>query len=164
MPEVRRALEEQLLHVIVRCLADGASIETTLGGHRHEAIVARFEEFLAANPNRPLYLTEICAAIGVGERTLRASCEEHIGMGPIRFLTLRRMHLAHRALLRADPSKSTVTRVITDHGFWQFGRFSVTYRALFGESPSKTLLRHAEQIAIHHNRPSSLALTEPGKA
>jgi AraC-like DNA-binding protein len=85
-------------------------------------------------------------------------------MGPIRFLTLRRMHLAHRALLRADPSKSTVTRVITDHGFWQFGRFSVTYRALFGESPSKTLLRHAEQIAIHHNRPSSLALTEPGKA
>jgi AraC-like DNA-binding protein len=56
-----------------------------------------------------------------------------MGMGPIRFLALRRMHLAHRALLRADPSKSTVTCIITDHGFCQLGRFSVTYRALFGE-------------------------------
>jgi AraC-like DNA-binding protein len=60
-------------------------------------------------------------------------------MGPIRFLTLRRMHLVHRALLRADSSKSTVTQIVTDHGFWELGRFSVAYRALFGESPSETL-------------------------
>jgi transcriptional regulator GlxA family with amidase domain len=117
------------------------------------SIIARFEEFLEANPDRPLYLTEICAAVGVAERTLRASCEEHLGMGPIRFLTLRRMHLAHRALLRADPSKSTVTPIVTDHGFWELGRFSVSYRALFGESPSETLQRPAEQLKLHPSPP-----------
>jgi AraC-like DNA-binding protein len=160
LPEVRRALEEQLIHVMVRCLADGASIETTAGGRRHDAIVARFEEFLAANPGQPLYLTEICATIGVAERTLRASCEEHLGMGPIRFLTLRRMHLVHHALLRADPSKSTVTRIVTDHGFWELGRFSAAYRTLFGEPPSETLRRPAARTAINLNRPSSLAAAE----
>jgi len=66
---------------------------------------------------------------------------EHLGMGPIRFLILRRMHLVRRALLRADPSASSVTRIVTDHGFWELGRFSVAYRALFGESPSETLRR-----------------------
>jgi len=142
-PEVRRALEGQLIHVMVRCLAEGVGVETTTGGRRHDAIVARFEEFLAENPDRPLYLTEICAAIGVAERTLRASCEEHLGMGPVRYLTLRRMHLTRRALLRADSSRSTVTRIVTDHGFWELGRFSVAYRALFGESPSQTLRRSA---------------------
>ncbi|KRQ14661.1 AraC family transcriptional regulator [Bradyrhizobium manausense] len=155
LPDVRRALEEQLIHIMVRCLADGASIEATAGGRRHDAIVTRFEEFLAANPDRPLYLTEICAAIGVAERTLRASCEEHLGMGPIRYLTLRRMHLVRHALLSADPSNSTVTRIVTNHGFWELGRFSVAYRTLFGETPSETL-RRAEPAAIDLNRPSSL--------
>jgi AraC-like DNA-binding protein len=146
LPEVIRALENELVHVMVRCLADGAGVEPTTGGRRHDAIVARFEDFLAANPDRPLYLTEICAAIGVAERTLRASCEEHLGMGPIRFLTLRRMHLVHRALLRADPSESTVTRIVTDHGFWELGRFSVAYRTLFEEPPSATLRRSGESV------------------
>jgi AraC-like DNA-binding protein len=154
--EVGRALEEQLTHLMVRCLAEGASVDTRMIGRQHDAIIARFEEFLAANPDRPLYLTAICAAIGVPERTLRAACEDHLGMGPIRFLTLRRMHLARRALVSADPLKSTVTRVVTDHGFWELGRFSVAYRNLFGESPSETLRRPAEQLPTNFNRPSSL--------
>ena len=148
----------------MRCLAEGAAAEPTSGGRRHNTIIVRFEEFLEANLNRPLYLAEICTSIGVAERTLRASCEQHLGMGPIRFLTLRRMHLAHHALVRADPLKSTVTRIVADHGFWELGRFSVTYRALFGESPSETLRRPAERNATHLNRPSSLAVTEPGYA
>ena len=85
-------------------------------------------------------------------------------MGPIRFLNLRRMHLAHRALLRTEPENSTVTRIATDYGFWELGRFSVTYRALFGEPPLESLRRPAEQISSHHNRPSSLVVTEPRHA
>lgn len=155
LPEVCRALEQQLIHVMVRCLAERAAIKPT-GGRRHDAVVVRFEGFLEANPDRPLYLTEICANIGVAERTLRASCEEHLGMGPIRYLTLRRMHLVRRALLRADASAASITRVVTDHGFWELGRFSVAYRALFRESPSETLRRPAENVPKFLSRPSSL--------
>jgi len=49
-------------------------------GRRHYAIVARLEEFLEANLDRPLYLAEICPAIGVAERTLRIACEERLGI------------------------------------------------------------------------------------
>ena len=119
-------------------------------------IIVRFEEFLEMHPDRPLYLTEICAAIGVAERTLRAVCEEHLGMGPIRFLSLRRLHLVHRALRQADGSMTTVTRVATDHGFWELGRFSVAYRVMFGESPSETLRRPSDDRPLHLKRPSSL--------
>ena len=123
LPEVARALEQELILVMIRCLTEGCSLGMTSGGRRHDMIIARFEEFLDTHPGRPLYLTEICAAIGVAERTLRVACEEHLGMGPIRFLSLRRMHLVRRALRRGDPSTTTVTRVATDHGFWEFGRF-----------------------------------------
>jgi AraC-like DNA-binding protein len=64
-------------------------------------------------------------------------------MGPIRYLTLRRMHLVRRALLRAD-SSTTITRIATDHGFWELGRFSVAYRTLFGETPSESLRRPSD--------------------
>ena len=159
VPEVGRALEQQMIHVMMRCLAESDALRTSTGNRRHTATMIRFEEFLEANPDRPLYLTEVCRALGVAERTLRASCEEHLGMGPIRYLTLRRMHLVRRALLHADRFATTVTNIATDHGFWELGRFSVAYRALFGETPSETLRRPAEQTAIILNRPSSPAAT-----
>lgn len=62
-------------------------------------------------------------------------------MGLISYLRLRRMHLVRRALLRAAPGSSTVTRIAADYGFWELGRFSIEYRARFGESPSATLRR-----------------------
>jgi AraC-like DNA-binding protein len=77
-------------------------------------------------------------------------------MGPIRYLSLRRMHLVRRALLRADSSTTTVTRLATDHGFWELGRFAVAYRALFGESPSVSFHRPPNDRPILLNRPSSL--------
>lgn len=156
VPELVRAIEQQLIHLMIRCFADGVSGDFTAGARRHDAILGRFEDFLAANPDRPLYLTDICAGIGVAERTLRAACEEHLGMGPIRYLTLRRMHLVRRALLAADASETNVTRVVTDHGFWELGRFSGAYRTLFGESPSETLRRPPAEKSASLNRPSSL--------
>jgi AraC-like DNA-binding protein len=139
--EVARALEHQLIHLMVRCLTEGTASNLTHGFRRHDRIVARFEEFLEANPDQSLYMIEICRAIGVTERTLRVACEGHLGMGPIRYLTLRRMHLARRALLRETPLTATVTRLATDYGFWELGRFAVHYKALFGESPSVSLQR-----------------------
>ena len=109
----------------------------------------RLEDLLSASPDRALYLCEICAIIGVSERTLRVCCHEHWGIGPIRYLWLRRMHLARQALAHADPAKTTVTAVAADFGFWELGRFAVAYRKLFGESPSATLRRPC------HNRPRS---------
>jgi AraC-like DNA-binding protein len=148
IPEVVRNLEQQLAHMMVRCLAEGDPLRMNGGAFNRDRIVARFEEFLQVHPDRPLYLTEICAAIGASERTLRAACEDHFGMGPIRYLSLRRMHLAHRALLLADHRSTNVTRIATDHGFWELGRFAVAYRAMFGESPSATLHRPPDDKSI----------------
>jgi AraC-like DNA-binding protein len=156
LPEVVRAFEQNSIYLMVRCLTEGAISRMSSGAQRREAIVKRFEEFLEANPNTQLYLTEICAAVGAAERTIRAACEDHLGMGPIRYLALRRMHLIRRALLRADSSTATVTGIAMDHGFWELGRFAVAYRGYFGEPPSATLRRAPEWRDSRSNRPSSL--------
>jgi AraC-like DNA-binding protein len=154
--ETAANLEQQLIHLMIRCLTEGGARKFTAGRRRRDGVIARFEEFLEANPSRALYLTEICSAIGVAERSLRVACEEHLGMGPIRYLTLRRMHLVRRALLRADPSQTSVTRIAMDHGFWELGHFSVFYRKMFGEVPSESLRRLSSEYRILPNRPTSL--------
>ena len=68
-------------------------------------------------------------------------------MGPIRYLTLRRMHLVRRALQQSHPITATVTQIVNDHGFCELGRFSVAYRMLFGESPSETLRQSTWQLS-----------------
>jgi AraC-like DNA-binding protein len=158
-PETVRSLEQSLIRTMVQCLSDGSPVKTSTSATRHSVIVAKLEDFLKANHDRPLYLAEICAATGVSERILEVACKEQIGIGPFRYLWLRRMHLARRALLRADPATTTVTIVATDYGFWELGRFSVQYAALFGESPSATLRRPTGEPRSVQNRPCDLPIT-----
>jgi AraC-like DNA-binding protein len=146
-PEVARALEQALLHAMVSCMAGGEVAETVSVHHRHAAVMRRLEELLEVSCDRALYVAELCAAAGVSQRTLLACCQEHLGMGPKRYLLLRRMHLARRALLMADAATVTVTEIVTNFGFWELGRFSVTYRSLFGESPSASLRRTPGDLA-----------------
>ena len=158
--EVARAIEQGLVHAMITCLSEGeAAAPRTV--HRHHAMVMRrLEEKFLANSDQTLYLAELCAATGVSARTLLACCHEHLGMGPIRYLRLRRMHLARRALRMADPSTATVTEIATDYGFWELGRFSVAYRELFGETPSASLRGQPRDLRSRKNASSPWQFAE----
>lgn len=147
-PAVAHALEQKLVHAMVACLSADAPAERRSCGRQHSRVIARFERFLETRQYQPVYLAEMCAAIGASERTLRACCQEYFGMGPVRYLWLRRMNLARRALLHADPATTTVTTIATDYGFWELGRFSVEYRSLFGRSP-RDALRRPSGLSLH---------------
>lgn len=145
-PEVARAIEQKLVGAMVRCLTEGQVIRDKAPRHRRLPVMRRFEEILNESADTPLYVTEIVSAIGVSERTLRLYCLEHLGMAPHRYLWLRRMNQARRALSLADPQSATVTTIATNYGFWELGRFAGEYRRLFGEPPSTTLRRPPDAL------------------
>jgi AraC-like DNA-binding protein len=159
-PEVARALEQALLHAMASCISGGEAVETSSAYHRHAAVMRRLEEVLEANPDRTLYVAELCAATGASERILRVCCQEHLGMGPTRYLWLRRMYLARRALRIADQAAMTVTEIATNYGFWELGRFSVAYHSLFGESPSASLRQPLDHPRPQKNIASPWQLAE----
>jgi AraC-like DNA-binding protein len=140
-PEVARGLEQALLQAMVSCLCTDDDCQNRAAQRRHSTIMRRFHSVLQADAERPFYVLEIAEAIGTSVRSLSACCQAQLGMGPKKYLLLRRMNLARQALSMGDPCVTRVTDVATRYGFWQFGRFAVEYKSLFGESPSATLRR-----------------------
>lgn len=159
VPEVGKAVEQALIQAAVACLVAADDVVTTWSSAASSRALRRFEELLENRKDEPLYIPEICAAIGIGGRTFRAYCHEHLGMSPHRYLWLRRMNLVKRALLQADPRKTTVTDIATQYGFGELGRFAVSYRNLFGESPSATLRLKRDTVpsrSSNFGRPDSV--------
>jgi transcriptional regulator GlxA family with amidase domain len=102
-------------------------------------IVDRVDEFLRQHVDEPIHMSQLCGITGVSERSLRNACHAVCGTSPKRYLTRRRMEAVRQALATARPGQDTVTRIATDYGFFELGRFAATYSSLFGERPSDTL-------------------------
>ncbi len=137
-PEAARAIRETLGTSLVRMLAAGRPRP------RHEAIagssalVRRAVAHLAARGFQPVYVAELCAAVGTSEARLRDAFLRVYRVGPAQYLRLRRLHLVRNALRTTRPDQLTVSAAAARLGFFQLGRFAGDYRAFFGELPSRT--------------------------
>ena len=140
-PEAAHGLEQAMIEAMVDCLGSSKDLGKSLAQAQHAIVMHRFLQAVERHPGEPLYILQICKAIGVSERALRMCCQEYLGTGPKRYLLLRRMHQARRALREAASDTTTVATIATQFGFWHLGRFAIDYQALFGESPSGTLRR-----------------------
>lgn len=105
-------------------------------------IVRVAEDYAMAHVDDHVYLTDLCKAAGVGERSLEYAFKSVMGMTPMTYLTRLRLHRVHEALLSAPRNSTTVTAEALNWGFWHLGEFSRAYKNCFGESPSETLRRH----------------------
>ncbi len=146
-PEIARqdgpasGLAGAMLDALLACLAQGQTEPDRAATRRHRRTVALLEQAMEERPEHPWSIAELCAAIGVAERTLNLACHEFYGAGALRVLRDRRLDAVRRALRRADPIATTVAMEAMRFGFWELGRFAGAYRERFGEAPSATLRR-----------------------
>jgi len=99
--------------------------------------LVKHAEELVRTQRHELRIDRIAASLQVGRRTLHRAFLEHVGQPPARYLLHRRLSLVREALSGGEAA--SVGDAALRHGFWDFGRFAMQYRRLFGESPSKTL-------------------------
>jgi AraC-like DNA-binding protein len=141
--ELLRSMAEEMLKALV--LAVASDVRRKIGhewsGDFQARVVDRAEDFFRQHLGERIYLAQLCRAAGATERQLQRAFRAVYGVSPNRYVKLRRLHLARRALRNAVIGNATVGNVATRFGFQDFGRFAIAYRALFGEAPSTTLGR-----------------------
>ncbi len=156
--EQRRRLTGDLLPLVLESLVDG--LERRAGRSREPArleLVKLVEAWARHNPTTPITLEDLCTEVYASRRSLMRGFREHLGMGPIAFLKLRRLHGVHSQLLLHEPGSVRVQALAEHWGFHNAGHFAHDYRSLFGERPLDTL-RRISQGATSAARPTTTAL------
>lgn len=141
MPPIRNALQHGLTEAFAHAAleSDGGA---PVPGFLHARVVKAAEDFLHAHPDMLLlHVADLCQAAAVSERTLRNAFNEAFGMGPIRYLRIRRLNQVRRLLLTPLDDVTSVTEAAMRYEFFDLGRFARDYRRLFGEKPSETWVR-----------------------
>jgi len=103
-----------------------------------ERIVRRVRNFLDANPESALSITDICEEVGVTRRTLQNAIQEVFSISPQHYLKAIRLNGFRRALKACDPGRESIGDVAARWGFWHLSQLAQDYRRLFGELPSQT--------------------------
>jgi AraC-like DNA-binding protein len=132
---VVHALEQDLIWVLVTCLAGGVEQKDRATARALSDLLVKFEALLAERPFRWLRTNEICSSLGVTERTLRASCSAALGMSPRQYQRLRRLAKVRTELLLVKPVTVDATEVIARYGFASLHHFVAEYWDAYGEMP-----------------------------
>jgi AraC-like DNA-binding protein len=102
--------------------------------------VRRSCDYIERNLSEPLTVQMIADAAGISVRTLQNQFMEDLRQTPTAYVKNRRLERVRADLADARPGSGvTVTDIASRWGFTHLGRFSVTYRSRFGETPSQTL-------------------------
>jgi AraC-like DNA-binding protein len=109
-------------------------------GYATPAVVRRAVDFIEANLDREMTLSEIAAASGIGPRGLQAAFLRHRDTTPTAYARRVRMERAHRELRAADPAgRDTVPAIAARWGFADPGRFATAYQQTYRHPPGQTL-------------------------
>jgi AraC-like DNA-binding protein len=106
--------------------------------HATPAVVRRAVDFIDANAERELTLSDIAAAAGIGPRGLQAAFLRHRDSTPTAYVRRARLDRAHRELGDSDPvDRDTVPAVAARWGFPGQSAFVRAYQRVYGARPDQ---------------------------
>jgi AraC family transcriptional regulator, ethanolamine operon transcriptional activator len=98
---------------------------------------ARIEERLAED----VILTDVAKSVGISLRSLENAFVEILGVRPVEYVRMRRLHKVRAHLLKHGTFDGVLGQVASRFGLRHLSYFSRDYKMLFGELPSSTV-RH----------------------
>ena len=107
--------------------------------------VRRAEEFIEANWDQAITIEKLVEATGTGARAIFRAFQQTRGYTPMAFAKMVRLKQARNRLSTPD-DETSVTSVAFVCGFGNLGHFARDYREAFGELPSMTLAKAAQQV------------------
>jgi AraC-like DNA-binding protein len=142
--EERGAAQVELVEILLATLASADELAPDRSDRARTAnslIVKIAEDYALSHAHEHLYVSDLCRAAAVSERTLEYAFKEATGLRPMAYLIRLRLHRVRQALLAGSPGSTTVSAAALNWDFWHFGEFARAYKECFGELPSDTLRR-----------------------
>lgn len=126
---------------LLQLLADGSKkvcCERLANGGA-ASVAGRARHYIEEHFRDTVRMTDLCRHTGAKHRTLLRCFRTRFQVSPEAYIKARRLDAARRELVDGNPRETSVTDIAMRSGFTHLGRFAVTYRQHFGQSPSETL-------------------------
>ena len=139
-----QALESELA-LRVLTLSSNRLAAPDVSASCRQRIRSRALEFIRANQQRPVKVTEVCVAASCSISSLERTFREEFGVSPKQYLVRNRLAGVRRSLLNPQVARSTIAYIASDWGFSHMSQFAADYYRMFGELPSQTQRRVLER-------------------
>lgn len=113
----------------------------TLGGQASS--FERIAEYIEANLKQDLCSEQLARQASMSLRSLYILFERNAGTTPKIYIRDKKLARIRASLSDPQCTVRNITELAMDYGFVHLGRFSETYKSLFGELPSDTLKRRS---------------------
>ncbi len=98
------------------------------------------EDYINGHLKKHMSIDDLVKITGVSQRSIFEGFRSFRGTTPMKYVLQLRLEKVREELRASGPERS-VTDIALKWGFSQLGRFSVSYKKVYGESPSDTLKR-----------------------
>ncbi|EDY37963.1 transcriptional regulator, AraC family protein [Cyanobium sp. PCC 7001] len=129
-----RLVSGDLIALVLEALVHGG--EASAGLCRPPSrieLVKAAQRWMEAHPGQPIHLEGLCREVHTSRRSLIQGFREHLGMGPISYLRLQRLHGIRRALL--EPTQSDYDQRARATGAFSPGPLARAVRRAVRERP-----------------------------
>jgi transcriptional regulator GlxA family with amidase domain len=103
------------------------------------ATVRKAIEFMEADPQASLSVSDLAAQCGVSVRALQLGFQRHVGTSPMSYLRDVRLRRADAELCAVASPDETVASIAPRWGFTHPERFAAVYEARYGRLPGQIL-------------------------
>lgn len=136
---VREQIRDDVIDALAAATWDSVVQVSTAPRHANQrAITRRATEHVLAHRDEPVSVERLCDQVGVSRRSLQYAFEHTLGISPLEYLRLARLHGVRRELKNTPRSSDSIQDVAARWGFWHLGHFTTHYRQLFDCRPSET--------------------------
>ncbi len=129
-------LEEQSLRLLADMIGKPEKRKRMDFRERNE-LVHNVIDYLYQRRHMSVSAMDICRDFNISDRSLRRAFKMTLGMGPLSYFRIMRMHAVRGSIMKHGQSQSLMD-IYQTWGFNRLGAFAGDYRELFGESPKQT--------------------------
>ncbi|MGI6853304.1 helix-turn-helix domain-containing protein [Mesorhizobium sp. 1B3] len=104
-------------------------------------IVERARQYILQNLSSAISMPALAAAAATSQRTMLRAFSEVLEITPDAYVRILRLNRVRRDLVSDWGEDVTVSMIARRYGIGELGRLSKSYRMLFGENPSQTLVK-----------------------
>ncbi len=91
---------------------------------------------------------QLATKLNTSPRIVQYAFKENLGITPLQYILTRKLHAARTTIINGFPGgRTNVSEIAALYNMSHFGRFSMKYKRLFGESPSATV----KQMSSRHD-------------